>query len=445
MEREEGALVASSNKPESDLRKRTISEINMEKDKKKIKTSSLGDVTPMDLEAEDTTMDTEKIHEIIGSQTIKVPKMTPNSSKQTPTVSNINTKPQQTQNTYTHLDKGPFFVIMEKENINDILISKYLVLAKLNTGLKEIRKLNQNKIRVELNSSMAANNIIKSVALRKLQQVNSYIPNQYINAVGVVRGVPIELTDDEINEYMISPVVVEKFERMTYWCKEDNCAKTGTSLKVTFRATVVPNEIKIFYVIKKVQIFVPKPIICRKCLKYGHTAKVCNEKKVTLCNNCTKETHPFGDASCKNTCIHCQNKCITKCYFCPEKANNHKTQDAKCPVMKKQYKIKENMLVHKIPYEVARNMSENGVGKESYANVTQLRDFNIQLLQRIKNNEYILNEILKIGQGKISNENKADDPRVKEIVKYISEQFKNNPISNKTNAANGEGSSTSNI
>lgn len=268
--------------------------------------------------------------------------------------------------------------------------------------------------------------------------VNSYIPNQYVKAVGIVRGIPTDLSKEEIMEYMISPVGVEKVERMNYWNKDEQISKPGTSLKITFRSTQIPNEIKIFYVIKKVEWFVPKPIVCKICLKYGHTANVCKSKNTTLCNNCTAETHAIDEPNCQKSCEHCLKLCLIKCKYCPENENRHRTADFNCPEMKKQTQIKENMIKNKMSYIEAKNLVNNGVGKETFANVTHMMEFNKKLMERIKSTDNLLKEIVHLGNLKGTDD--TQNMRLEEIIKTITNHRQSYYI--KTNTAL-EGSSSS--
>lgn len=46
-------------------------------------------------------------------------------------------------------------------------------------------------------------------------------------------------------------------------------AVAGFEIDVSFERLIL------FYVMKKIEPFIPKPTICRKCLRYGHVAKIC--------------------------------------------------------------------------------------------------------------------------------------------------------------------------
>lgn len=381
-------------------------------------------------------LELNNIHEIIGTQPkiIEQVSQSHHQTKMYPTQTNntqYNKMSTQTNtqrktpviNTYTEKDKGPFYVMMERENINEISISKFLMSVNLNSGIKEIRKLNQNKIRVEVRAKSLANDIIKNVPLRKLQLINSYIPNQFVKTVGVVRGIPVDLTNEEIYEYMESDVHIDSFERLNYWDKKDQVTKPGTTIKINFRSTSLPHEIKIFYVVKKVFHYIPKPVVCRNCLIYGHTANVCKSKNISLCNNCAEKTHHFKDESCNKSCIHCKLMCITKCKYCNE---NHKTISGQCPEMEKQSKIKEIIVKEKLSYGEAKNILENkNNDTTTYAKVTHMMNFNKQLLERLRTTETLLKNIMDIGQGhNASTSTETTETRVFNIVKYITEHFK---------------------
>lgn len=70
-------------------------------------------------------------------------------------------------------------------------------------------------------------------------------------------------------------------------------------------------------------------------------------------------------------------------------------------------------------------MLQNGVGKETYANVTHMVDFNKKLMHRIKNTDNMLKGIMDLLQANGTNSsNTSNDPRIIEISKCITEHFK---------------------
>lgn len=295
-----------------------------------------------------------------------------------------------TQNLYVEKDRAPYLIIMQQLNINEITISKHLINHNLIKGIKEIIKSGSNRVRILCKDMESANNIILCDALRKQHNINAFIPNEYIKAIGIVKNVPADLSNQEIIEYLESDTPVETIERLNYWDKNANCAKPGTSLKITFRASKIPDKIKLYYTIKKVEYFIPKPLVCNNCLRFGHIAKACRSRD-TKCINCSEPTHAASDINCNGTCTHCQKTCITKCNNCAENGN-HRTNSITCPEMKLQTKIKEVMIKQKVTYVEAKN-KVSIMNQPSYADVTRLSEFNKQLIERLRETENILRNI----------------------------------------------------
>ena len=83
----------------------------------------------------------------------------------------------------------------------------------------------------------------------------------------------------------------------------------------------IPGEPKNTVVYK----FIDRPMMCRKCHKYGHTTKRCN-KEETSCKNCGGTDHEFKD---------CEN--VSKCSNC---GGNHRAGSKECEVDKREVAIK---------------------------------------------------------------------------------------------------------
>lgn len=95
--------------------------------------------------------------------------------------------------------------------------------------------------------------IIKNVPFRKLQLINSYIPNKCVT----------------------SEVDIASFERLNYWDKKDRISKPGTSIKINLSSTTLKIEIQFFYVVLNVFHYIHKPWIFKIPLFYGYGANIC--------------------------------------------------------------------------------------------------------------------------------------------------------------------------
>lgn len=327
-------------------------------------------------------------------------------TQQTPTLSstqthtnthmsnNVTSHPSQyiIQQLYNEHDKGPdYTVIMEKENINEITIGQTLKKENF-ASIKEIKKTNKNRLKVTLTDKKEANKIITSPHFSRILAIKSFIPKSFIISVGLVKDVPTNLSIDELLDCcrVQGDIVINKMERLNFYDKINKCYKPSTSIKIEFRSSTLPTEMILFYVRKQIEHFIPKPTLCRKCLRYGHVDKICRSS-VRACNNCCMEVDHVFSPSCM--CMHCQRGCVALCKYC--KCNEHNTFTALCPFMKKQYEIKKTMIIKNVEFNEAKILVEQHVDNKTktYADVTSLTQ-KLNLMQKEINNVKQLNETL---------------------------------------------------
>ena len=70
--------------------------------------------------------------------------------------------------------------------------------------------------------------------------------------------------------------------------KEGKVIPTNT-LFLTFGSSELPKEITVGYLKVKVALFVPNPMCCFNCNKFGHTSQRC--KVAAKCTGCGKDKH----------------------------------------------------------------------------------------------------------------------------------------------------------
>lgn len=91
---------------------------------------------------------------------------------------------------------------------------------------------------------------------------------------------------------------------------------------MTFDAPEPPQEIKIGYTISKVEKYIPNPLRCFNCQRYGHGKNQCSRKLV--CGKC-------GENDPNHTELTCPNE--TNCSNCKQ---NHSAASRDCEVWKKE-------------------------------------------------------------------------------------------------------------
>lgn len=257
----------------------------------------------------------------------------------------------QDENKYLTSDKGPFFVVMEKEGINVINIGKSL--NKFNVrDILDLRPRGKNRVRILFKTATAANNFMNMKINQNDKSTKIYIPNMYIQSIGVISSVPTDISDEELQNNILAECKIIKIERITRWDRENNVAIPTTSVKIWFRQTTLPNNVLLYLANVRVRHFIPNPILCRKCLRYGHTQKFCKDSKET-CSNCANK----HEGECNNP---------TNCKYCN---TNHKTIDRRCPEYKKQQQIKKIMTLKKVNYRQAiQEIDANSFANHRFTN-----------------------------------------------------------------------------
>lgn len=91
--------------------------------------------------------------------------------------------------------------------------------------------------------------------------------------------------------------------------------------------------------------FRSKPMMCKKCLVYGHTQKRC-KKDTTHCKKCAEEGHDLKDCQAQTE----------KCFHCKE---SHQAGSKNCPVQLKEEKILQIVETKKVTFQRARQIMEN--------------------------------------------------------------------------------------
>ena len=133
--------------------------------------------------------------------------------------------------------------------------------------------------------------------------------------------------------------------------KDSDRIETNT-LFLTFATPSPPKSIKVGYLRVPVTPFVPSPLRCFRCQRYGHSSKTCNSPEI--CRNCGQEKH---DEECTLP---------TKCANCKE---SHPANSKKCPTWIKEVQIQKVRTERKCSFSEARRLVavDTSFSETSYA------------------------------------------------------------------------------
>ncbi|XP_055523275.1 uncharacterized protein LOC129717414 [Wyeomyia smithii] len=205
----------------------------------------------------------------------------------------------------------------------------------------DMKMSSRNKILVFLNSYLRANQLVETVN-KEGGVYTAFIPKHLVCITGVIAGIPVDIPIEQIKNDLESDVPIVGVYRLNRY--EGNERVPSTRVSITFRASQLPESIRLFCCVTRVQTFQQKVIHCTNCLRFNHRGKDC--KGARRCGRCT-ERHETNEEyeQCQQTvkCIHC-------------KVNTHMTGSDSCSIKKKEQQIKAIMSKTNYTYVEAREM-----------------------------------------------------------------------------------------
>ena len=216
----------------------------------------------------------------------------------------------------------PRFLIIESSKpdqpltkLSPFVIEK--VLVSLAGSPKSVKKLNSGSLLVEVEKAKHAQNLLKLT--RFFEIPSKCYPHTSLNtSKGIIRCPDLAgVTEEEIVANLASQNVTAA-RRITVF--RDNVKRSTNTIVLTFNTSILPKWLKVGYLKVLVDMYIPNPLQCYACFKYGHHERSCklyggdelcrrcgitgvthDESRCTnevKCVNCG-EAHPFTSRSCK--------------------------------------------------------------------------------------------------------------------------------------------------
>ncbi|KAI2645876.1 Nucleic-acid-binding protein from transposon X-element [Labeo rohita] len=164
---------------------------------------------------------------------------------------------------------------------------------------------------------------------------------------GVISGIPLGEKLVELRKVIKGGTVVS-VKRLQ--ANRNGEKLDSTSVLLGFKEQVLPERVMIGYMSFYVREYVPPPIRCNKCQRYGHIAKVCKGKQ--RCGKCGGE-HEYGK---------CSDRDERKCRNC---GGDHTAAYGGCPVRKRAVEVQQIRTARNLSYaeavkSVERDRKEGG-------------------------------------------------------------------------------------
>ena len=159
---------------------------------------------------------------------------------------------------------------------------------------------------------------------------------------GIIRNPILRAeTEENIMEYL-KPQGVTHVKRFTI--RKNNEIVNTNTLFLTFNSVVTPKTLKIFYQIIQVELYVPNPLRCLNCQKFGHHENNCPADLGSVCEKCGTGNHDHLASQCKKP---------AKCVNCGE---NHMSRSSDCDVWKKEKEVMKIKVTQRLTYPEARKI-----------------------------------------------------------------------------------------
>lgn len=270
---------------------------------------------------------------------------------------------------YGSLDKGPYTVHVQRieatqtsgTTIHPVTFGKFLY-SRSNefTGLIDgsVKSNGRNCIALDFFTDNCANKFLQSPALGA-NNYRAFIPTFNVTRMGIVRGIPTDMSDEEVLSNIKVPKdcgSILKMRRLNFKVTIEGVPtwKPTQTVVFTFDGQVLPSRIFLCYCSFPVDLYTYPTIQCFNCCRFGHTKTQCRSKP--RCFKCAQD-HTADSCNVEETqpkCILCEGK-----HFAISKA---------CPELQRQKNIKKMMSEKCISYSECSKLF--APSKKSFADIT---------------------------------------------------------------------------
>jgi len=204
---------------------------------------------------------------------------------------------------------------------------------------EEVTRMRSGDLIVKVARKSHSDNLLKTTKIVEVPVQVS--PHTRLNSVkGIIRSVQLlETREEEILEELQSPGVtgVRRIK-----ARREGVLQNTAAIILTFGLTALPTHIKCGWMRLPVDMYIPNPLRCFQCQRFGHHRANCRRKEI--CAKCGTEGH--GDRGCEEPahCINCK--------------GNHSAFSRNCPQWKKEQDIQRVRTQNNLTFPEARRRVE---------------------------------------------------------------------------------------
>lgn len=228
-------------------------------------------------------------------------------------------------------------------------VSPVLLTSGLRNVLGDIemaKVLRDGSLLVKCKNADQKSKVLKLQTVCKKETVEKKTIGDSSGIGGMISGIPLEEKLEELKG-MITGGTVTGIRRLQAF--RDGEKKDSPSVLLEFKDEVLPEKVMVGYMSFRVRAYVPPPIRCFKCQRYGHIASVCKGKQ--RCGRCGGE-HAYGECGSNST---------IKCCNC---GGDHTAAYGGCIRRKQAVEIQQVRTEQKVTYAEAVKIVDSGKRKE---------------------------------------------------------------------------------
>ena len=251
----------------------------------------------------------------------------------------------------------PSFIVIESEDESKPMskVSPFIIEKQIQSILgtpKSVKKLKNGTLLVQCRTKKQVDNLLSNKLFFGIK-VKVY-PHPTLNSCkGIIRCPDLANCTgiDEIKKNLKPKGVKDVYRIKT---KRNGQLKETHTYILTFDTPILPDHIVIDFQKFKIEPYIPNPLRCFQCQKFGHHIKNCRADAV--CAKCSEKGH---------TVENCQND--AKCANCGDR---HPSFSKQCSIWKKEKEIQRVKLLQNLSFQEARKQVESSfpsVDKPTYA------------------------------------------------------------------------------
>ncbi len=240
------------------------------------------------------------------------------------------------------VDSFPRFMVIQSKDATKPLTSlSPFVIEKTITGLigspKSVKKLKSGCLLVECQRRGQTENLKKIKTFFDIP-ASSFAHTTLNTSKGVIRCRDLAgVTDTDIIEGMKNEGVTAV--RRIRIRRNNNLQDTNTII-LTFNKPTVPKVVKVGFLQVKVDVYIPNPLRCYKCQKYGHHESRCSRNQI--CGRCGDSSHQEAECRATPHCVNC--------------GKEHHANSKDCDTWKQEKEIQRIKYTSNISYPEARKL-----------------------------------------------------------------------------------------